>query len=79
MDKERREGAAPVPGDLHGRLTIDQRLELRKWENFGWCIAFVRRPLFQDITVVLKSGDGSQLGVLEPDGELNMEPAIAVR
>ena len=79
MGKERRVSMAPVPGDLDGRLTVDQRLELRKWENFGWSVAFVRRPLFQEVTVVLRNGDGSQIGILESGGDLNMEPAITIR
>lgn len=79
MQKQERNRMPPVPEDLDQRLSKDQRYRLRQLEGFGWRVAFVRRPLFQEITVVLASAEGSQLGILEPDGELNMELNIQVR
>lgn len=79
MDKDKRKALPPIPGDLDKRLSRDQQLELRRLENFGWRVAFVRRPLFQEILVVLTSGDGTSIAILEPDGQLNMEMDIKIR
>jgi len=52
---------------------------LLQLQKFGWYIQFVRRPLFEQPTIVLASGDGKQVGVLEPDGRLNLHGNITLR
>ena len=52
---------------------------LQQLQNFGWHIQFVRRPLFEQPIIVLASGDGKQVGVLEPDGRLNLHGNITLR
>lgn len=79
MTNEKRKGEPPVPDDLDDRLNADQLMTLRQIENFGWQIAFVRRPLFQDTLIVVSSADGRKIGVLEEDGRLNMNPDIKLR
>jgi hypothetical protein len=79
MDKERRGAKTPVPTSLDETLNHDQLLTLRQLENFGWRIAFVRRPLFQEVVVVITSADGEKTGILETDGQLNMQPNIRIR
>jgi hypothetical protein len=56
-----------------------QLLTLSKMEGFGWRIAFIRRPLFQDIVAVLLHPDNEILGTLEDDGALNTQPDIEFR
>lgn len=64
-DKPRKQPA--VPDNWEKLLTEQQKLSLVSLRNFGWYIHFIRRPLFQQHTVVLKH---DQLGYreLEPDG-----------
>lgn len=42
-----------VPEDWPRYLTEDQKIALRTYENFGYSLYFIRRPLFQVPTVVL--------------------------
>lgn len=76
---ERRTGVNPIPLNLREFLNEDQRRTLRQVEGYGWELAFVRRPLFQDPVVVIKNGDGSAYSVLEDDGTINSEPDIIIR
>ena len=51
-DKPRKQ--PPVPEDWPTLLTEQQKLVMQGLLNFGWRIHFIRRPLFQERTVVLK-------------------------
>lgn len=79
IQKEKRIGNNPIPKNINKFLNVAQIFELKSLENYGWNIKFIRRPLFQDSTVVVASSDGSTLGVLEPDGQLNLNPDIPIR
>jgi hypothetical protein len=79
MDNDKRKGEKPVPENVESMLNEMQLLALRQIEGFGWRIKFVRRPLFQDVVVVVMSGEGDKIGVLEEDGRVNMQPDIQVR
>jgi len=68
-----------IPDSVKRMLNEDQMFSLRRFENFGWRIGFIRRPLFQEIVVVLTSYDGKEFGILETSGELNMHPSIEIR
>lgn len=63
-----------MPTDLEKHLNVVQISELRKVEDYGWKIKFVRRAM-----VVLVYKDGSTMGVLEEDGSLNHQVAIQER
>ncbi|MDJ0740721.1 MAG: hypothetical protein QNJ91_13475 [Gammaproteobacteria bacterium] len=76
---ERRGNRPPIPADVDSQLTQEQRLALHKVEDFGWQLAFVRRPLFQSAVAVVTSPDHERYAVLETDGELNMQPDIVIR
>ncbi len=76
---ERRRGMSPIPINLREFLNDEQRRTLRQVEGFGWQLAFVRRPLFQDPTVVIRNADASSFSVLELDGSINAEPDIIIR
>jgi len=75
----RRQGMSAIPINLREFLSDDQRRSLRQIESFGWQLAFVRRPLFQDPVVVIRNGEGSKFSVLEPDGTVNDQPDIEIR
>ena len=76
---EKRGYDQPIPRDLDSCMNRDQKHMLQQLQNFGWHIRFVRRPLFDQPIIVLSSGDGKQVGVLEPDGRLNLHGNITLR
>jgi hypothetical protein len=79
MEQEKRRGEAPIPSDLQNALSVDQLMTLRQIENFGWQLAFVRRPLFQESVIVVATSDNKNIGVLEETGELNLQAEIKIR
>ena len=79
QNNERRKGVSPIPLNLRAFLNEDQRRTLKQIESFGWQLAFIRRPLFQDPVVVIANGDASTYSVLEEDGTINSEPDILIR
>ncbi len=76
---ERRGGKIPIPADLDQLLTQDQLLALNRVQEFGWQLAFVRRPLFQAPVTVVTSPEHQRFAVLEEDGEINQSPDIVIR
>lgn len=79
MKTERRSKGNQVPERLDEVLNETQLLTLSKMEGFGWMLAFIRRPLFQDNVPVLLHPDNNILGTLEGDGALNTQPDIEFR
>ena len=79
MAKEQRIGAPPIPENIEGALNEAQLHTLRRMENFGWELKFIRRPLFQDVLPVLLHLDSNRTGVLEEDGTLNMQRDLNLR
>jgi len=76
---DKRYTEVPVPDNLDDYLNEAQLRTLRKVEDFGWQLAFIRRPLFQDIVPVVVSDDGTKHGVLEEDGNINMQHELMIR
>jgi len=79
MEIERRSERNQLPESLDEVLTKMQLLTLSKMEQFGWVLAFIRRPLFQDIVPVLLHPDNNTLGILDNDGALHRQPEIEFR
>jgi hypothetical protein len=79
MKDEKRKGDKPVPDDVKEHLNYAQLALLRTIEGFGWRLKFVRRPLFREPVIVVTSHDDSQIGILEDDGRLNLDPGIDTR
>lgn len=77
--KDNRNREVPVPDNLADYLNEDQMRALRRVEEFGWELRFIRRPLFQKIVPVVVSHDGERYGVLEEDGSINMQPDLVIR
>lgn len=65
---ERRYAMPPIPENLTGMLTNEQKIALNQKQQFGWFVKFVRRPLFQPVEVVLSNPDGSEFIYLDADG-----------
>jgi hypothetical protein len=75
-----RRGRMPaVPTNVGAMLNQDQKNALRKVENFGWQLAFVRRPAFQTPMFVVQSPDGVRHALLEGDGQVDMNPSLVLR
>lgn len=68
-----------IPYNLEYYLTDLQLQSLYHLEDFGWHLAFVRRPLFEMPTVVLLSPEGKQYATIDEDGSLNLEPELVLR
>ncbi len=71
---DKRGSQEPIPRDLEHYLTPMQLESLDHLTDFGWQLAFVRRPLFEMPTVVLLSPEGKQYATLDEEGSLNLEP-----
>lgn len=65
---ERRGRQAAVPDQLQKTLSFEQSVTLTAKSQFGWTLAFVRRPLFQDIEVVITNPDRTEYLMIEEDG-----------
>jgi len=79
MPRERRTGQPAVPADLHRKMNDSQKATMRQLENFGWSIAFVRRPLFLDPIIVVRSFDNGRFGVVSSDGKVEFNPELPIR
>jgi hypothetical protein len=79
MEIDRRSEGNQVPESLGEVLNKMQLLTLSKMEGFGWRLAFIRRPLFQDIVPVLFHPDNKTLGTLDDEGALNTQSGIEFR
>lgn len=79
MEQEKRNGQSPIPPNLESMINPDQLMTLRQIENFGWQVAFVRRPSFHENIVVVSGTDAQKFGVLEDTGELNLQAEIKIR
>ena len=65
---ERRGRQPAVPDQLEKTLSFEQSVTLTAKSQFGWTLAFVRRPLFQDIEVVITNPDRTEYLMIEEDG-----------
>ncbi|MBV2092949.1 MAG: hypothetical protein KUF72_18870 [Candidatus Thiodiazotropha sp. (ex Ctena orbiculata)] len=79
MTREKRTGIPPVPDNFVELLNQWQQNTLQRIESFGWRVKFIRRPLFQDITIVVTNPTGDQIGTLEQDGEVSVHPIADFR
>jgi hypothetical protein len=79
MESDKRNGQPAIPEDLARYLTEAQLAALQQVENFGVELAFVRRPLFQESTAVLKNEKGDIIGVLKKNGEVDRDYTIDIR
>lgn len=76
---EKRGTQSAIPAALARYLNDLQIVALHSLESFGWRLAFIRRPLFLQATVVVSSPDGHKTAVLEEDGSVNMDGVIQMR
>ena len=77
--EDRRVSDSPALSELKSLLNSEQLLSLRKIEQFGWELAFVRRPMFESAIPVVSSPGGDQFGILDSEGELDLNTKIQLR
>ena len=65
---ERRGRDSAHPERLDKMLTFDQSVTLNTKSQFGWHVAFVRRPLFQPVEVVITNPAQAQYMIIDEDG-----------
>ncbi|MDG0991393.1 MAG: hypothetical protein P8Q31_05150 [Luminiphilus sp.] len=65
---ERRGRQPAVPDQLENLLSFEQSVTLTAKSQFGWTLAFVRRPLFQDVEVVIQNPERTKYMSVEQDG-----------
>lgn len=78
-DYERRCGQPPIPDNIDSLLSAEQRMVLSQIESFGWELAFVRHPLFQETTVVVTRRMDGSYASLSQQGELEFSPDLEIR
>ena len=74
---ERRGRQPAVPEQLEKLLSFEQSVTLTAKSRFGWTLAFVRRPLFQDVEVVIQNPERTGFMSIEADG--STKPVYNVR
>jgi hypothetical protein len=79
MARERRTNQKPVPDEVKKYLNSQQQAIFRQSHYVGWRVAFVRRPLFLEPTVVVYNDEFEMIGVLDPDGRIDMEARLDLR
>ena len=78
--RERRRGLPPIPEGLDSLLTSAQRQGLDQAISFGWELAFVRHPQFEDLTTVVVTRDhGGTYATITTDGDLEFSPDLLIR
>ena len=79
MEKERRKVEQGVPEDFRSTLTPAQANTLAEVSMLGWNLLFVRHPLFQDPVPVVCNAKFAQIGVIDPDGRIDINSGVDLR
>ena len=79
MGTERRSEETLAINRFDDELNEEQMYTMNKMEGYGWKLAFIRKPLFQDTVTVLFHPDNDNYGILEGDGRLTLQPDIKIR
>jgi hypothetical protein len=79
MTRDRRKNNEPNQENVGKILNRKQLNALRECQYFGWKLKFVRSPLFQDPVPVLYNDRIDKIGILDPDGNINMDLELQIR
>ena len=79
MERPIRGEKSPIPRNLGKYLNEQQLNALDAIEKFGWALAFIRRPLYQQAKVFVANRVGKRLGILLEDGSLDQEAEMHIR
>jgi hypothetical protein len=78
VDIDKRRGEPAVPHELMTLLTEQQSVALDELKALGWSVHIVRRPLFQNVQVILEHQSG-KYALLTSAGELDHKPGLPLR
>ncbi|MGD8566758.1 MAG: hypothetical protein PVJ39_01545 [Gammaproteobacteria bacterium] len=79
MESEKRSGLPAIPPGYEKLLTSAQMVALRSIEGYGWSLKFIRREGLPTPLPVINGADGTTIGTIDEDGNLNMNPDINIR
>jgi len=79
MQHDKRKGGDAIPANLRQVLTASQAKTLDEIGRLGWKLRFVRQPLFMDPVPVVSNASDDQIGVLDPDGKIQIDPEYRLR
>lgn len=79
MEVERRIGKGSIPDKPAVYLSPQQMVGIKILRKFGWKLDFVRRPVFSDVTPILRNIRDNSMGILEIDGILRISSDIKTR
>lgn len=79
MEKDKRNTQQPIPDDLEQALNSKQLAALQIIQSIGWQLKFVRRPLFIEAVPVVHNSKLNQIGILDPDGNIDLQLELNTR
>jgi hypothetical protein len=79
MTRDRRKNKEPVQDNVGRILNRKQLSALQECQYFGWKLKFIRCPLFQEPVPVLYNAKLDKIGILDPDGHINMDLELQIR
>ena len=79
MDKNRRKGLPPIPDNARDYLTPQQLKALRDMKPLGVTLFAIRRPLFQEPTVIVRLITRDKYGVMLKNGKIDYLADITIR
>lgn len=79
MEIDKRIGQSPIPSSPSFFLNQKQLNGIEVLKKFGWELAFIRRPLFCEITPVVRNIHEQAVGILGGDGILKINNEIKIR
>ena len=77
--QENRGTQSAVPENPARYMTRTQLSRIRKMEEFGWKLFFIRRANLAEALVVIHLPRSGQTAVIEKDGAINMAHGEAIR
>jgi len=69
----------PIPENIQDYVDADRMAVIEKFEQYGWDLWFVRRPLFQDSIVVLKHQQTGATCIIDENAHVRHEHDLAIR
>ena len=79
MNKDQRNKQQPIPDDMEQVLNSKQKAALKMIQSLGWRLKFVRRPMFLEAQPVVHNATFDQVGILDPDGNIDLELDLNTR
>jgi len=73
---DRRQSTVAQP-DLWNQLSLSQKFSAQSLSNYGYDLAFIRNKNTSNSTAIFLCGDN--IATIDYEGEINTNPAIAVR